>query len=106
MIRKNRLQEDEQWIRKGLSIKFGSYAYHAILARILLKEGQPDAAIKEAFISLAMNGNQSEPYTIISDAYRVKKDHIRADHFRQVAASPGLKDQSFQTVPLLMQAVP
>jgi tetratricopeptide (TPR) repeat protein len=92
MIRKNRLREAEQWIRKGLTIKPRSYTYHAILARILLKEGQPDAAIKEAFMSLAINGNQSEPYTIISDAFRVKKDHIRADHFRQVSASPGLKD--------------
>ena len=106
MIRKNCLQEAEQWIRKGLSIKFGSYTYHAILARILLIEGYPDAAIKEARISLALNGNQSEPYAVISDAFRVKKDNATADHFRQVAESPGLKDQTFQTVPLLMQALP
>jgi hypothetical protein len=53
-----------------------------------------------------LNGNQSEPYAVISDAFRVKKDNATADHFRQVAESPGLKDQTFQTVPLLMQALP
>ncbi len=106
MIRKNRLPEADQWIRKGLSIKPWSYAYHAILARILLKEGNPDAAIKEAQISLALNGNQPEPYIVISDAFRLKKNHAMADHFRWVAESPSIQDPSFQTVPLLMQALP
>jgi predicted Zn-dependent protease len=106
MIRRNQLPEAEQWIRKGLSIKSWSYTYHAILARILLKEGDPDAAIKEARISLALNGNQPEPYIVISDAFRLKKNNAMADHFRRVAESPRLKDPSFHTVPLLMQAVP
>jgi protein O-mannosyl-transferase len=104
MVRINRLQEAEQQIRKGLSVKPDSYAYHAILARILLKKGEPDGAIKEARISLALNGNQSEPYAVMSDAYRVKKNDAIANHFRKVVEAMGLNDKYLHPVPLFTQA--
>ncbi|HAJ26401.1 MAG TPA: hypothetical protein DCG53_04015 [Syntrophus sp. (in: bacteria)] len=104
MIQKNRLQEAEQWIKKGLSIKPSSYAYHAILARILLKQGFPDAAIKEARVSLSLYGNQSEPYSVISDAFKVKKDMTTAAHFQKVAEAIRLIEPTFQPAPLLIQA--
>jgi tetratricopeptide (TPR) repeat protein len=105
MIRKNRLQEAELWMRKGLSIKPGSHIYHAILARILLKKGDPDASIKEACISLTLNGNQSEPYAVMSDAFRVKKNDAIANHFRKVAKVMGAHDKDFHPVPIFMQAL-
>ncbi|MCX5826532.1 MAG: hypothetical protein NTV58_00790 [Deltaproteobacteria bacterium] len=106
MVRKSRPQEAESWIRKGLAEKPTSYTYHAILARILLKRGYPDEAIKEARISLALNGNQSEPYAVISGAFRLKKNDTMADHFQKIAASPGLEDPGAQAAPILMQAAP
>jgi len=104
MIRKNRLQEAEQQIRRGLSVKPESYAYHAILAGILLKKGEPNAAIKEACISLSLNGNQSEPYTVISDAFRVKKNDAIANHFRKVAEVMRSNEKVINSIPLYFQA--
>jgi protein O-mannosyl-transferase len=104
MVRKNRLEEGEVWIRKGIAEKPTSYAYHAILARILLKRGFPDEAIKEARISLALNGNQSEPYAVISQAFRIKKNDALADHFQRIGSLPGLEGPDIQATPLLMQA--
>lgn len=106
MVRKNRLEEGEAWIRKALAEKSTSYTYHAILARIHLKRGYPDEAIKEARISLALNGNQSEPYAVISQAFRIKKNDALADHFQKLAALPGLGGPDTQTNPILMQAAP
>jgi tetratricopeptide (TPR) repeat protein len=106
MVSKKRLEEGEIWIRKGLAEKPTSYTYHAILARILLKKGYPDEAIKEARISLALNGNQSEPYAVIAGAYRLKKNDPLADHFQKLAALPGLEGPDTQTNPILMQAAP
>lgn len=102
MVRNNRLPEAEFWVRKGLAEKPTSYTYHAILARILLKKGYPDEAIKEARISLALNGNQSEPYAVISGAFRLKKNDALADHFQKIAATtlkgmgPGLEFRGAQ----------
>jgi tetratricopeptide (TPR) repeat protein len=89
MIRKNNFPEAEQWIKKGLIIRRDSYVYHAILAGILLKEGQYDGAIKAAFKSLSLNPQQWEPYIAISDAFGAKGDEKMADHFRGVAESGG-----------------
>jgi protein O-mannosyl-transferase len=104
MMQKNRLREADQWIKKGLSIKPNSYAYHAILARILLKQGFYDAAIQEAHMSLTLYGNQSEPYAVISEAFRVKKDNAKADHFQKIAESIKKIEPTFQVAPLLIQA--
>jgi len=106
MVRKNRLEEAEAWMRKGLAEKPASYTYHAILARILLKRGYPDEAIKEARISLALNGNQSEPYAVISGAFRLKNNDALAEHFQRIAALLSREDPGAQATPLLIQAAP
>ena len=85
MLRKGRLIEAEDMILKAISIKSSSYAYHAILARLLLQQGRPDDSIREARISLGLNGNQSEPYALFSDAFRMKKDMKTTAHFQKVA---------------------
>jgi protein O-mannosyl-transferase len=106
MIRMNRFPEAEAWIKKGLIIKRDSFAYHAILAGILLKEEQFDAAIKAAFRSLSLNADQWEPYITISDAFRAKGAEKRANHFRRVAEAGAQKGLASHMGQVSMQAGP
>jgi predicted Zn-dependent protease len=64
-----------------------SYAFHLTLARILLKEGRPDQAIKAAQKALMLGGDSSKPYSLFSEAFRMKKDQRAADHFYRLANS-------------------
>ena len=106
MLSKNKLQEAEHWIKRGLSVKPDSFTYHAILARILLNAGSPDRAISEAFKSLRLNPDQVEPYVILSDAFRAKMDDDRANHFRHVAESLTKKGSGSYGAPTFFQAAP
>jgi len=104
-LHKNLLQEAEQNIRKGLSIKPSSYVYHGILARIMLKKHDPDGAIKEARISLLLNGNQRDAYDIISEAFKLKRNERMAKHFEDVAKKMTSYDLEIKKTQILMQAV-
>ncbi|TRZ77929.1 MAG: hypothetical protein D4R93_00975, partial [Deltaproteobacteria bacterium] len=92
----DRLIEAEGMILKALSIQSGSYAYHTILAGILLQRGRPDDAIREARISLMLNGDQSEPYALFSVAFRMKKDMKTAAHFQKIAEAFRSRKQTQQ----------
>jgi protein O-mannosyl-transferase len=100
MFRQNRLEGAEGMILKAISIKPDSFAYHAILARILLRRGYPDDAIREAKISLRLNGSQAEPYTLLADAFKLKKNFETALHFQKVADAFHSQNRSQQSAEL------
>jgi tetratricopeptide (TPR) repeat protein len=106
MTAKNRLPEAEEMILKALAQNPGSYAYHTILARILLRRGSPDDAIREARISLKLNGDQADPYVILSESFRAKKDNRAALHFRKVADAFQLRGRQQQAAAFAHQVAP
>jgi protein O-mannosyl-transferase len=93
-VRENHLGDAEQFIRIGIALVPHSYAFHLTLARILLKEGRRDQAIKVAQKALMLGGDSSKPYVIFSEAFRMKKDHKTADHFYKLANSLKAPDSS------------
>jgi tetratricopeptide (TPR) repeat protein len=93
-VRENRLDDAEKLIRIGIALVPDSYAFRITLARILLKEGRPDQAIKVAQKALMLGGDSSKPYVILSEAFRMKKDHRTADHFYKLANSLQALDSS------------
>ncbi|MGO9212833.1 MAG: hypothetical protein ACLP9S_02950 [Syntrophales bacterium] len=79
--RENHLGDAEQFIRIGIGLAPHSYAFHITLARILLKEGRPDQAIKVAQKALTLEGDPSRSYAIFAEAFVLKKNSKMADHF-------------------------
>ena len=94
MMRKNRLVDAEKIIRIGIAIRPHSHAYHLTLGRILLRQGHPDMAIKEAQKALMLSRNSLQPYVIFSEAFRMKKDLRTADHFQRLGEGSNLNDSS------------
>ncbi len=92
MMRRDRLVDAEKIIRIGITIRPHSHAYQLTLGRILLKQGHPDAAIREARQALMLSRNSLKPYVIFSEAYRMKKDIKTAEHFQRLGAGLSLKD--------------
>ena len=92
--RQNHLEDAEQLIRIGIALVPHSYAFHVTLARILLKEGRPDQAIKAAQKALMLGGDPSKPYVILSEAFKMKKDQRTADHFHKLANSMQAPDSA------------
>jgi tetratricopeptide (TPR) repeat protein len=84
-VRKNQLADAEILIKIGIALAPNSYAFHLTLARILLKQGHPDAAIKEAQKALTLRGDSSKPYGVFAEAFKMKRDHRMADHFYKLA---------------------
>ena len=84
-VRQNHLDDAEQFIRIGIGLAPHSYAFHITLARILLKEGRPDQAIKVAQKALTLEGDSSRPYAIFAEAFELKKNSRMADHFHKLA---------------------
>ncbi len=93
-VRENHLNDAEQFIGIGIALMPNSYAFHLTLARILLKEGRPDQAIKAAQKALMLGGDSSKPYSLFSEAFRMKKDRKAADHFYRLANSLQAPDSS------------
>jgi protein O-mannosyl-transferase len=106
MVRQNRLKSAEDMMLKALSIKPDSFAYHSILARILLQRGNPDDAIREAKVSLRLNGNQAEPYALLADAFRMKHEIESSMHFQKVSEAFRFRIHAQQSANLWPQAVP
>jgi tetratricopeptide (TPR) repeat protein len=84
-VRKNQLADAEEIIRIGIVMAPHSYAFRLTLARIMLKQGHPDAAIKEAQKALMLGGDPSKPYGVFAEAFKMKRDHRMADHFYKLA---------------------
>ena len=91
-VRKNQLADAEGIIRIGIAMAPRSYAFHLTLARILLKQGHPDAAIKEAQRALTLGGDSSKAYVVFSEAFKLKKNYKMADHFYKLANKMQLPD--------------
>jgi len=83
-VRKNQLSDAEKLIKIGIALQPHSYAFHLTLARILLKQGRPDAAIKEARSALMLGGDSSKPYGIFAEAFEMKRDRRTAKHFNKL----------------------
>jgi tetratricopeptide (TPR) repeat protein len=96
-VRKNQLADAEEIIRIGIALAPHSYAFRITLARILLMQGHPDAAIKEAQRALIVGGDSSKPYGIFAEAFKMKRDHRTADHFYKLAKSFQLPDSSCES---------
>jgi tetratricopeptide (TPR) repeat protein len=73
-MRENELSDAEEIIKIGIVLAPHSYAFHLTLARILLKQGHPDAAIKEAQKALILGGDSSKPYGVFAEAFKMKRD--------------------------------
>jgi tetratricopeptide (TPR) repeat protein len=95
--RENQLSDAEKLIRIGIALVPDSYAFHLTLARILLKQGSPDQAIKVAQKALMLGGDSSKPYVIFSEAFTMKKDHRTAYHFYKLANSLQVPDSSCES---------
>jgi tetratricopeptide (TPR) repeat protein len=96
-VRKNQLSDAEDIIRIGISRVPHSYAFHLTLARILLKEGRPDQAIKAAQKALMMGGDSSKPYGIFAEAFNLKKNSKMSDHFYKLANRVQVPDSSCES---------
>ncbi len=97
MLRRDRLVDAEKIIKTGIAIRPHSHTYHLTLSRIFLKQGKPDAAIKEARNALMLQKNSLKPYVIFSEAFRMKKDIKTAEHFQKLGAGSSLKDSSCES---------
>jgi Tfp pilus assembly protein PilF len=96
-MRENQLSDAEEIIRIGIALAPHSYAFRLTLARILLRQGHPDAAIKEAQKALILGGDSSKPYGVFAEAFKMKKDHRTADHFYKLANRLQLPDSSCES---------
>jgi tetratricopeptide (TPR) repeat protein len=96
-VRQNQLYDAEKLIRIAIALVPLSYAFHITLARILLKEGLPDQAIKVAQKALMLGGDSSKPYVIFSEAFRMKNDHKMEYHFYKLANSLQMPDSSCES---------
>jgi tetratricopeptide (TPR) repeat protein len=97
MMRKNQLTEAEKLIRTGIAIRPHSPAFRLTLSRIFLKQDQPDAAIKEAQQALMLGRDSLKPYTVMAEAFRIKKDIKTADHFRKLGERSNAKDAACES---------
>jgi tetratricopeptide (TPR) repeat protein len=100
-VRENHLDDAEQFIRIGIGLVPHSYAFHITLARILLKEGRPDQAIKVAQKALTLEGDSSRPYAIFAEAFELKKNSKMADHFHKLANGTQAPDSACESEQLL-----
>jgi tetratricopeptide (TPR) repeat protein len=98
MLRRNSLVDAEKIIRIGIALSPNSHAYYLTRGRILLKQGDPDEAIRMAHKSLMLNKNSLKPYVIFSEAFRMKKDDRTADHFYRLGAGSNLYDSSSNNI--------
>jgi predicted Zn-dependent protease len=96
-VRKNQLSDAEKIIRIGIALAPHSYAFRLTLARILLRQGHPDAAIKEAQKALILGGDSSKPYGVFAEAFKMKRDHRMADHFYKLANRLQLPNSSCES---------
>jgi tetratricopeptide (TPR) repeat protein len=96
-VRKNQLADAEEIIRIGIALTPHSYAFHLTLARILLKEGLPDQAIKAAQKALMLGGDSSKPYGVFAEAFKLKKNSKMADHFYKLANKMQLPNSSCES---------
>jgi tetratricopeptide (TPR) repeat protein len=96
-VRTNQLADAEKLIRIGISLAPHSYAFHLTLARVLLKQGHPDAAIKEAQRALILGGDSSKPYGVFAEAFKLKKNSKMADHFYKLVNKMQLPDPACES---------
>ena len=94
MMRKNLLEDAKRNIDIGIAIRPSSHAYHLTLSRILLKQGEADAAIREAKSALMLQKDSLKPYVIFSEAFRMKNNLSASDHFRKLSTEPKLNQSS------------
>ena len=84
LIKKGKLREAKIMIKNAILLKTRAL-YHVNYAEILLKQGDPDAAIREARRALEMRENVNKACEIIADAYKQKKNEYVSAHFAKLA---------------------
>jgi tetratricopeptide (TPR) repeat protein len=82
--------EAEIVIKKATSFNQDKSFFHVNLGIIYLLRGHPDAAIKEAQKAILLGGNHFKAYSLLSAAFKAKKDYKTSDHFSRVASGLGL----------------
>jgi tetratricopeptide (TPR) repeat protein len=90
LIQKKKPAEAEIVMKKAISFKQDNAFFHVNLGIIYLLRGHPDAAIKEAQRAILMGGDPFKAYSLLSAAFKAKKNYRTSDHFSRVASSSGL----------------
>jgi predicted Zn-dependent protease len=90
LILKKKLSEAELAMKKAISLSPDNAFFYGNLGNIYLREGQPDAAIKEVQRAIPLGGDTPKAYSLLSEAFEAKNDYRTAHHFRMVASGSGL----------------
>ena len=90
LILKKKLPEAEIAMKKAISLRRDNAFFYVNLGNIYLREGHPDAAIREAQRALILGGDTLKAYSLLSEAFEAKNDYSASDHFRRVASGSGL----------------
>ncbi len=85
LMREGALQKAEEMALKAISLKPQEAHFHLTYSEILLKKGQPEAAIKAALQALKANPSLVDAYKYIADAFALKKNSLAEDHFRKLS---------------------
>ena len=90
LMQKKKPGEAERVMKKATSLNQDKAFFHVNLGIIYLLRGHPDAAIKEAQRAILLGGNHLKAYSLLSAAFKAKKDYKTSDHFSRVASGSGL----------------
>ncbi|MGZ6208206.1 MAG: tetratricopeptide repeat protein, partial [Syntrophales bacterium] len=82
--------EAEGAMKKAISLDQDKAYFHVNLGIIYLLRGHPDAAIKEAQRAILLGGNHFKAYSLLSAAFKAKKDYKTSDHYSRAASGSGL----------------
>jgi tetratricopeptide (TPR) repeat protein len=86
LIIKKKLSEAEMSMKKAISLRRDNAFFYVNLGNIYLREGHPDAAIKEAQKAIPLGGDTLKAYSLLSEAFKAKNDFRTSDHFSRLAS--------------------
>ena len=90
LMQKKKAAEAERVMKEAISFSQDNALLNVNLGIIYLLRGLPDAAIKEAQRAILLGGNPLKAYSLLSAAFKAKKDYRTSDHFSRAASTSGL----------------
>jgi len=91
LVQKKKLAEAEAAMEKALYLNQDNALLHVNLGIIHLFGEHPDAAIREAQRAIILGGDPLRAYSVMSAAFKAKKNYQMSEHFSNLVTGPKLK---------------
>ncbi len=81
MLERGNLELAHEYGQKAIAHAPNSEEYHSNYAKILLKEGNLEGAIKAATQAIALKPDFIDPLDILGEAYRIKRNYTKSEYY-------------------------